>query len=639
MHYRLGYKEQWGKEGRNDLDVIKKLGGNAIRLYHSFGYGPRTDHGSFLDAAHSNGLSVLPGVDSDLAIHNCTDFDCYETVKEVIKTGFSVGFAKGKEWHPAIHTVILFNEPDFFGNDPKCPKKASWCRVKAAISALDGLLAAEKEANISAGRVNLTTTWSFAALDSIDGKCKNCPGYFGFQDMLAVIENASIAKYIPRTPVKEIADAFNKRWVNALNVQAPWTFVKETITKNYGPFGNRPWFIGEFGDLGQTQDVLKNDIQAMHEFANSSSLFLGTTVFQPLRCKPHENQFDRRSETVRSSIGEFFLAAICCCHVIGPMICLMRESQTNGLHAQMLDSNTSNPQGIIRDEIDAAAKRAQAGQNWQNGVCTPGHGECAAKGRHEEVPEGFIPGDNLLAIDAGCGPGLWLRGLSRRFSHVIALDQSQNLLEKADHGKEANEGGDQSRLVEIRPAVDLGQPCSKTETDGKVFCGPEVPGTREKADLVASFNVLISPNKEARENILRREAEMLRPALWRQVPSSTLLLLVPSAESFRAVRALYQQQGGAESGLGQYVDYLSEHPEEEAHNVFRVYARTKHYTEKEACDMVERVGLSCAKVISHPMRWRYVFPLASDEAFAWTFDVYSIHTFDGGLWLECDCFS
>ena len=48
--------------------------------------------------------------------------------------------------------------------------------------------------------------------------------------------------------------------------------------------------------------------------------------------------------------------------------------------------------------------------------------------------------------------------------------------------------------VEIRPAVDLGQPCSKTETDGKVFCGPEVPGTREKADLVASFNVLISPS-------------------------------------------------------------------------------------------------------------------------------------------------
>ena len=30
---------------------------------------------------------------------------------------------------------------------------------------------------------------------------------------------------------------------------------------------------------------------------------------------------------------------------------------------------------------------------------------CLFPGGHEEVPEGFIPGQNLLAIDAGCGPG------------------------------------------------------------------------------------------------------------------------------------------------------------------------------------------------------------------------------------------
>ena len=278
---QYGYKKQWGSDGRNDLGVIKKLGGNALRLYHSFGYGPHTNHGKFLDAAHDQGLNVLPGVDSDLAIHNCTEFDCYETVKEAIKTGFSLGFAKGKDWHPAVHTVILFNEPDFFVNDPKCPKKAPWCRVRSVISALDGLLAAEKEANIRPGRVNLTTTWSFAATDSIDGKCKNCPGYFGFQDMLAVIDNVSLANYTPRTPEKDLADAFQKRWVNALNVQAPWGFVKETITKNYGPFGNRPWFIGEFGDQGQPHDILKQDVQAMHEFASSnSSLFMGACIFQ-----------------------------------------------------------------------------------------------------------------------------------------------------------------------------------------------------------------------------------------------------------------------------------------------------------------------------------------------------------------------
>ena len=37
----------------------------------------------------------------------------------------------------------------------------------------------------------------------------------------------------------------------------------------------------------------------------------------------------------------------------------------------------------------------------------------------------------ILPLDAIKRPGLWLRGLSSRFSHVIGLDQSQKLLEKA----------------------------------------------------------------------------------------------------------------------------------------------------------------------------------------------------------------
>ncbi|CAE7872964.1 lvr [Symbiodinium microadriaticum] len=125
------------------------------------------------------------------------------------------------------------------------------------------------------------------------------------------------------------------------------------------------------------------------------------------------------------------------------------------------------------------------------------------------------------------------------------------------------------------------------------LCGPSVPGTTHSADLVASFNVLLSPNKKARENILRREVEMLRPE-----PGSTLLLLVPSAESYRAVRKLYRKLGGVESGLGKYADYLYDHPDEEADNVFRVFALTKHYSKKEACSMVEAAGLECDKVLS-----------------------------------------
>ncbi|CAE7418863.1 unnamed protein product [Symbiodinium natans] len=123
---------------------------------------------------------------------------------------------------PQVFPGFAMGEPDFFGNDPRCPGHAPWCRVKAVLSGLDGLLAAEREAGIRPGRVKLATTWSFNNTDSIDGKCKKCPGYFGFQDMLAAVADPSIAKYVPHTPAKDLSAAFDKRWINGLNVQAPW---------------------------------------------------------------------------------------------------------------------------------------------------------------------------------------------------------------------------------------------------------------------------------------------------------------------------------------------------------------------------------------------------------------------------------
>ena len=128
---------------------------------------------------------------------------------------------------------------------------------------------------------NLATTWSFNISDSIDGKCKQCPGYFGFQDMLAAVADPSIAKYVPHTPAKDLAAAFDKRWINGLNVQTPWEIVHDVVSKNYGPFGNRSWFIGEFGALNQPHTAIQSDMKAMAELAhNSSDPFLGVTVFQ-----------------------------------------------------------------------------------------------------------------------------------------------------------------------------------------------------------------------------------------------------------------------------------------------------------------------------------------------------------------------
>ena len=49
----------------------------------------------------------------------------------------------------------------------------------------------------------------------------------------------------------------------------------------------------------------------------------------------------------------------------------------------------------------------------------------------------------------------------------------------------------------------------------------------------------------------------------------------------KAAAASSDLAGGLESGLGRYEDYLYDHPEEEANNVYRVFAMTKHYTKQE----------------------------------------------------------
>jgi len=213
-----------------------------------------------------------------------------------------------------------------------------------------------------------------------------------------------------------------------------------------------------------------------------------------------------------------------------------------------------------------------------------------------------------LAVDAGCGPGKWLKDLASRFSHVIGVDQSPKLLNKA---RKDNRGLLKSnRNIKLRSAADLARPCQhKKGPDGKEFCSPSVTGTREAADLVISFNVLLSPDKKHRANILRREAEMLRPS-----PKSTLLLLVPSAESYLGVRELYREKGGAESGLGSYDDYLVHNPQDEAKHVFLTYARTQYYTKEEACHAVEAAGLKCEKVLTVPYDWKFVFPETSEYA-------------------------
>merc|ERR1719215_12706 len=77
-----------------------------------------------------------------------------------------------------------------------------------------------------------------------------------------------------------LEQAFKLRWVHGLNTRSPWKFVDEMVSGHYDQFKPIPWFIGEYGANGQTNEVIQQDLKAMDMQAQSGGDFLGTTFFQ-----------------------------------------------------------------------------------------------------------------------------------------------------------------------------------------------------------------------------------------------------------------------------------------------------------------------------------------------------------------------
>merc|ERR1739844_784657 len=267
--------------GRNDLGVMTNLGANGVRLYNSLGIDINRDHGAFLDYSKKLGLNVMPGyhLEPSKMRVECPELDCFKKWKKATLDGFEHGYQTGGAWHPAVALVVLLNEADGFGSLPECQPSGAWCRVKAALSALDGVLAAEKEAGVEAGRVKFTVTWSFATRESIDGKVRG-PGNYGFQDMVAGIQDPQIAKYTPRTSLGDLQEAFRTRWVHGLNTKSPWNFVRDIISKDYRRFHPIPWFIGEYGASGQDEETIRADLESMEAHALEDPSFVGAAFLQ-----------------------------------------------------------------------------------------------------------------------------------------------------------------------------------------------------------------------------------------------------------------------------------------------------------------------------------------------------------------------
>jgi len=280
-----GYKNQWGKAGRDDFGIMKRMGANTIRLYHPIGeenfFGrPQPDHGSMLDAAADNGLKVFGAVHQYLT---CADDDCFENWNYAVREGLGKGFARmdghSGKWHPAVSTINIINEVDAI-----VPFNNASRQVKRLISALDGLFKAEQGASVQ-GSVNLTSCFTTAIASPLGGGKATI--YHGFTSMENWLKNTSLVDYKPRSfaTAQELAKEIDRRWVHCINAQIPWkNGLDQMIATKYGAedagFLPRPWILGEMGWNGAHQDAIIEELGLMHEWALGGHGFAGTFVFQ-----------------------------------------------------------------------------------------------------------------------------------------------------------------------------------------------------------------------------------------------------------------------------------------------------------------------------------------------------------------------
>jgi hypothetical protein len=188
----------------------------------------------------------------------------------------------------------LVDKPDYLnfigsadGGPPECGEEQlskSKCGTRAAISALDGLLTAEKEANLT-GSPYLAVAWSMNAMFSIDGSVTGA-GISAFHDMESSVADPTLVEYNDvHLSQEDLAAAWDTRGINALDTQSPWEFLTAQIVEKYSVLSKpaRPWFIADFDYAVPQGRKLADSLPAMGAAAvDSSNPFIGAvfTKFQ-----------------------------------------------------------------------------------------------------------------------------------------------------------------------------------------------------------------------------------------------------------------------------------------------------------------------------------------------------------------------
>jgi len=85
--------------------------------------------------------------------------------------------------------------------------------------------------------------------------------------------------YTPRTPQALMEEAYRMRWAHSINVQTPG--IVGYMAEHYQRFEPIPWFIGEYGANGLSQEAIRAELMDMDELArDKTNPFMGMAFFQ-----------------------------------------------------------------------------------------------------------------------------------------------------------------------------------------------------------------------------------------------------------------------------------------------------------------------------------------------------------------------
>lgn len=299
-------KPLWGSGGRDDLNTIGKLlspieWGRSVRLY---GNNPQKKHGAFLDYALRKAIAVIPGISNYPYIQmngSClqTGFNCYNQIKNSYMMNLQNGFVVGNKYHPALSHLIVMNEPDWQLSDSPNPRLTLEGKqpfepqkfILGMISAIDGILDAEKEAGVTDNLINITVTFAFRVCHG----CSNDPVAWrspALGQMLALRDGLMNPQVWGYNPQNDLAAFFNTRFLNSFNTQNTAEEVRTKLLLSYPKyFSSTPLFIEEY-HAPEIKVALEADLTLMREIVEYSPFIKGMSFFEYQR---RYDKTDRKS--------------------------------------------------------------------------------------------------------------------------------------------------------------------------------------------------------------------------------------------------------------------------------------------------------------------------------------------------------